>query len=49
MVCRSQKDFVYHSWQGVAWLVKTQTNFEEEQSRTEPAVHGIYCAPIESV
>jgi hypothetical protein len=24
-------------------------NFEEEQSRTKPALHGIYCAAVESV
>jgi hypothetical protein len=31
---KSQKDFVYHGWQGVAGLVKTHPNFEEEQGCT---------------
>jgi hypothetical protein len=44
---KSRKDFVYHGWQGVA--VKTRPDFEEEQGRTEPAIHGVNCAAIKSV
>jgi hypothetical protein len=27
---KSRKDFVYHGWQGIAGLVKTRPDFEEE-------------------
>jgi hypothetical protein len=46
---KSWKDFVYHGRQGVAGLVKTRPDFEKEQGRTKPAIHGVNCAAVKSV